>query len=964
MPRKITILTVIRSTAPQAEIDLTVFHGSVASRWIRAVYLCHPIQLPVSFGFIVPTRMTELPKAYNPAEAEKRWYEYWYRYNLFDAEASSDRPSFTIVIPPPNVTGVLHLGHMLNNTIQDLYIRLHRMRGFDACWIPGTDHAGIATQTKVVQALASEGINFRDLGREEFIERVWDWKRHHGGIIYEQLRAMGASLDWRRDRFTFDEGLSEAVREVFVRLYDQGMIYRGKRIVNWSPAAQTTLSDEEVKHREVADTMYTLRYHLADGTGTVQVATARPETLFGDVAVAVNPDDERYLTIIGKEVIVPLTDRKVAVIADAHADPAFGTGAVKITPAHDPNDFEVGMRHNLPMPNTIQPDGSMNELAGPLAGMDRFDARRKAVELLRQHDLIEKEESYVHSVGYSERGGEQIEPYLSDQWFVRMAPLAGPALSAVLEGAVRFYPEHWVKTYEHWMSNIRDWAISRQLWWGHRIPVYYADDGRYTAARTESEARVRLELPLDAPLRQDEDVLDTWFSSWLWPFSVHGWGSSEKNERDLSHFYPTDLLVTGPDIIFFWVARMIMAGLEFMKDEKTDDGSTRRELHQLIPFRTVYFTSIIRDAQGRKMSKQLGNSPDPLDVIAEYGADALRFTLLYIAPTGQDVRFAPEMCELGRNFANKIWNAGRFLLMKRNDAGISRPDAAIDGDLKRLQPVSRSDMWVLSRFHSALNAIDIALSSYHINDYARALYEFVWGDFCDWYIELLKGEVAMATEEQGREMIRFALALYDQVLRMLHPLMPFVSEEIWQTLAERHPGEAITVASFPTPDMSRVDEVVEREYLLVQGLVEGIRRMRTMAGVAPSKLVDVTMTTPDEGTTSALVGASELMRRLCKVDALAIHRGATKPTLSATEVVRGVEVHVHLAGVIDVEKERAKTEKEIARLQGQVRAIEGKLANDRFVANAPEEIVHNERAKLANYNDALAKLQQALEMYV
>ncbi len=911
--------------------------------------------------------MPELSKTYNPSDVEKKWYSYWYEHSLFDADATSNRPSFTIVIPPPNVTGVLHLGHMLNNTLQDLYIRLHRMRGYDACWIPGTDHAGIATQTKVVQALAAEGIHYRDLGREAFVERVWEWKRHHGGIIYDQLRAMGASLDWRRERFTFDEGLSEAVKEVFVRLFDKGLIYRGKRIVNWSPAAQTTLSDEEVKHREVQDTMYTLRYHLVDGTGTMLVATARPETVFGDVAVAVNPDDERYASLIGRDVVVPLANTNVQVIADSYADPAFGTGAVKITPAHDPNDYEVGLRHDLPMPNTIDPDGTMNELAGPLAGMDRFAARRLAVDMLRKQNLIEKEEEYVHSVGFSERGGEQIEPYLSDQWFVKMEPLAEPALKVVTDGTIRFYPEHWVKTYEHWMTNIRDWAISRQLWWGHRIPVYYAEDGSYTAARDETEARTRLNLPADAPLRQDEDVLDTWFSSWLWPFSVHGWGSSDRNDRDLAHFYPTDLLVTGPDIIFFWVARMIMAGLEFMSGERKEDGTDRRAMEDIIPFRNVYFTSIIRDAQGRKMSKQLGNSPDPLDVIADYGADALRFTLLYIAPTGQDVRFGREMCEMGRNFANKIWNAGRFLIMKREDVAADNPQAESRGrtvGLPPLLPVSRSDRWILSRFHSSLKAIEEALANYRMNDYAKLLYDFIWGDFCDWYVELLKGELALASDDEGKGMMSFAMGLYDQILRTLHPLMPFVTEEIWQTVADRRAGEAIAVADFPVADGSRVDDVIEREYLLVQGLVEAIRRMRTSADVPPSKLVDVTMNAPDADSDRAIVAASELVRRLCRVDSLTIHLGATKPKLSATEVVRGVEVHVHLAGVIDFDKEREKTSKEIARLEGQIRSIEGKLSNEKFVSNAPEQVVANEREKLRSFREAIEKLQQAMEMYV
>jgi len=907
--------------------------------------------------------MAELAKAYTPAEAESRWYEYWYRHHLYDAEANSDRPSFTVVIPPPNVTGILTLGHVLNNTIQDLYVRWHRMRGYEACWIPGMDHAGIATQTKVVESLAAQGIDRRDLGREKFVEKVWEWKETYGGIILKQLRALGVSVDWRRERFTMDAGLNEAVREVFVRLFDSGLIYRGKKIVNWSPKAQTTLSDEEVNHKEVQDRMYTLRYHLSDGSGTVFVATARPETLFGDVAVAVNPNDERYRDIVGRNVTVPLAGQMVPIITDDYADPAFGTGAVKITPAHDPNDYEVGLRHDLPMPNTINPDGSMNDLAGPLAGLDRFEARRLAVKMLEEADLIEKVEDYVHSVGFSERGGEQIEPYLSDQWFVSMKPLAEPALRAVQEGYVTFSPEHWIKTYEHWMTNIRDWPISRQLWWGHRIPVYYLPDGRYTAARDEEEARRKLDVAPDTPLRQDEDVLDTWFSSWLWPFSVHGWGSGEKNDRDLSYFYPTDLLVTGPDIIFFWVARMIMAGLEFMKGEPMGDGTPRMEMADLVPFRHVYFTSIIRDGQGRKMSKTLGNSPDPLDVIAQYGTDALRFTIIYLAPTGQDVRFAAEMCEIGRNFANKIWNAGRFLLMKRDELP-DLEDFAYPSEPSALEPISDSDRWILSRFHNTLGEVERALNSYRINEYSKLLYDFVWRDFCDWYLELLKTEIAMANDpNRASLMIRFALGIYDQILRMLHPILPFVTEEIWQNLAPRSDGDSISIADFPQPNPELVSATVEREFALLQETVEAIRRIRSEANVPPSKQVDVTIKPTDAESLDLLERSTDLVRRLARIDSLTADLDAAKPRLSATEVVRGVEIHVHLEGLIDVGKERQKTEKEIARLEGQIRATEGKLANERFVANAPAEVVEKEREKLASYRETVEKLRESLELY-
>ncbi|MEO5930121.1 MAG: valine--tRNA ligase, partial [Candidatus Kapaibacterium sp.] len=843
----------------------------------------------------------------------------------------------------------------------DLYIRWHRMRGFEACWIPGTDHAGIATQTKVVNALADEGIHHRDLGREKFVERVWEWREKYGGIIFSQLRALGVSVDWRRERFTLDEELNQAVTEVFVRLYDKGLIYKGKKIVNWSPKAQSTLSDEEVKHKDVTDRMYTLRYHLTDGSGTILVSTARPETIYGDVAVAVNPADERYTAMLGKTVTVPVAGQQVTLIADEHADPAFGTGAVKITPAHDPNDYEVGLRHDLPMPNTINPDGTMNELAGPLAGMDRFDARRAAVKMLEEAGLIEKSEEYVHSVGFSERGGEQIEPYLSDQWFVAMKPLAEPALKAVIDGDIKIYPEHWTKTYEHWMTNIRDWPISRQLWWGHRIPVYYLD-GRHTAARSEEEACARLGVPAGTPLQRDEDVLDTWFSSWLWPFSVHGWGSDKKNDRDLGYFYPTDLLVTGPDIIFFWVARMIMAGFEFMRDEPMADGAPRTSVADLIPFKTVYFTSLIRDKEGRKMSKQLGNSPDPLDVIRDYGADALRFTILYLAPSGQDVRFSAEMCELGRNFANKIWNAGRFLLMKRDEAGAD--PVAYPRRLDELEPISTSDRWILSRFHSVLGNVESALSAYRINEYTKLLYDFVWSDFCDWYVELLKTELANS-DDAGRStgMMNFAIGLFDQVLRMLHPIIPFVTEELWQNLAGRTSGDSISIAAFPVADPSLVSAEIEREFELLRGCSEAIRRMRNEANVAPSKLVDVTIKAADPVGFAMLRRGCELMRRMARIDALIIADDAEKPKLSVTEVVRGNDIHVHLEGLIDLEKERAKTEKEIARLEGQARATEGKLSNERFTANAPAEVVETEREKLRNYQDTLVRLRQTLEQY-
>ncbi len=913
--------------------------------------------------------MAELSKAYEPSQAEKKWYAYWYDHRLYDAEAENieNRPkkkAFSIVIPPPNVTGMLTLGHVLNNTIQDLYIRLKRMQGYETVWIPGTDHAGIATQTKVVAALKEEGINYRDLGREGFLKHVWEWREKYGGIILDQLRALGVSVDWRRERFTMDEGLNQAVREVFVDLFDRGLIYRGKKIVNWSPAAQTTLSDEEVLHREVNDKLYTVRYRLSDGSGEISISTARPETIPGDVAIAVNAEDERYKNLVGKQVIVPIGGREIPIITDEHADPEFGTGAVKITPAHDPNDYEVGLRNDLPIINTINPDGSMNELAGPLAGLDRFKARKLAARILEEEDAIVSVEEYTHSVGFSERGGEQVEPWLSDQWFVSMEALAEPAIRAVEEREVTFSPDHWTKTYMHWMTNIRDWPISRQLWWGHRIPVYYAEDDRYTAARNEEEAREKLGLEPDAPLRQDEDVLDTWFSSWLWPFSVHGWGSDKVNSRDLAAFYPTDLLVTGPDIIFFWVARMIMAGFAFMEGEENRDGTPRTTPEDLVPFRHVYFTSIIRDEKGRKLSKSLGNSPDPLKVIDTYGADALRFTILYLAPNGQDIRFSEEACEIGRNFANKIWNAGRFLMMKADEAGLDRTtEAPFPATLAELRPVTDSDRWILSRFHAALHDIGKNLDEYRINDYAKRIYEFVWGEFCDWFVEQTKAELNLLDDPRKKEAMTFALGLYDQVLRMLHPIMPFVTEEIWQTLAPRAAGRSISLADFPASRMELIDETIDHNYALLQESVEAIRRMRNEANLPPSKEVTLSIVPHDSDTGAIFEGVGPILTALTRLEKLNIAVDLEKPPLSKSEVVQRNEIHLHMDGLIDVEEEKAKTQKEIDRLKGQVIGTEKKLSNDAFVNNAPAEVVAREREKLDTFRETIEKLQETLLQY-
>ncbi|MFM8770560.1 MAG: valine--tRNA ligase, partial [Candidatus Kapaibacterium sp.] len=714
-----------------------------------------------------------LEKTYSPANSERRWYAQWQQDGIYRSAPSSLEP-YSVLMPPPNVTGILHFGHVLNNTIQDIYIRWARLNGKESCWFPGLDHAGIATQTKVEKELKSHGQTRYDLGREAFIDRVWEWKNTYGGIILEQLRTLGVSADWDRTLFTMDESASSAVQEVFIRLFDEGLIYRGKRIINWSPVAQSALSDEEVIFREVREHIYTLKYHLADGSGTLLVATVRPETIFADVAVAVNPTDERYKHLIGSHVIVPLTDRTVPIIADDYADPEFGTGCVKITPAHDPNDFEIGLRHNLEMPQCIKADATLSELAGEFAGLDRFVARKKVVASLEETELLERKEDYTHNVGFSERGEEPVEPYLSDQWFVRMEPLAKPAVEAVRNGDIRFYPNHWVRTYEHWMSNVRDWCISRQLWWGHRIPVFYAEDGRYTAAQNEAEARIKLGLSADAALRQDPDVLDTWFSSWLWPMTTMGWRGPISHEQSpsqdvdklMGYYLPTNLLVTGPDIIFFWVARMIIATLKF-------NGK--------VPFRDVYFTSIIRDAKGRKLSKSLGNSPDPLGIIDSYGSDAVRFTMIYLAPLGMDVRLdindktqdIPSM-ELGRNFANKVWNACRFLQMKQLE--VAESDQGGEHSEYRL---STADRWIQSRYMSTVKAASAALADYRITEYAKLLYDFIWRDFCDWYVEVVKVQLQHATHHSHKvAVMNHAFEIINGTLHLLHPVMPFLTEEL------------------------------------------------------------------------------------------------------------------------------------------------------------------------------------------
>lgn len=897
----------------------------------------------------------ELQKTYNPFEVEDKWYSFWESHNLFHAKVDHQKTPYTIVIPPPNITGILTMGHVLNNTIQDILVRWKRMQGFEACWIPGTDHAGIATQNAVEKALAKEGTNRHQLGREAFVQRVWDWKKQYGDTIVQQLRKLGVSCDWARERFTMDEGLSDAVKEVFIRLFEKDFIYRGKYIVNWCPFHHTALSDDEVDHSESQGNLWHIQYPIKNSNDWVVVATTRPETMLGDTAIAVNPTDERYKRLIGKTAILPIVDRKIPIIADEFVDAGFGTGAVKVTPAHDPNDFLMGQRHDLPQVNIFTEEAKMNDsVPKSYIGMDRFECRKQIVKDLDSKGFLIKVEQHTHNVGRCYRCNTIIEPYLSDQWFVKMKPLAEAALRVVQEEKIRFHPKRWTKVYEHWMTNIRDWCISRQIWWGHRIPVYYTPDGRYTAAQSEEEARSKLSVDDSVSLTQDEHVLDTWFSSWLWPFSILGWPN--ENE-DLRYFNPTDTLVTGPDIIFFWVARMVMANLEFMKGMPGLDGKPRERDEDLVPFRDVYFTSIIRDAQGRKMSKSLGNSPDPLDVIQEYGADGLRFTVTFLAPLGQDVLFSTEKCELGRNFANKIWNAGRFLLLNKKEICGEQP---IDLSTFPVDHLDLADRWILSRLNKAIDELNDSLSSFQINEASKILYEFIWRDFCDWYVELVKTRFyGDESAEVKKIVVSRALWIFDHALRILHPQMPFVTEELWQHLTDRK-GSSIMRSDFPVADEQWIDEKTEREMLFIQNVISAVRNIRGENNIPPSKEIRILMRGTSEQKDSVIGPYKNYLKKLTRAGEIESVLEDFKPRLSANSVVDGAEVFVPLEGLIDIEVERKRLEKEIARIQQSVVSISMKLENQSFVDRAPKEVVEREREKLSTFRTNLEKLQTNL----
>ena len=871
-----------------------------------------------------------LAPVYNPAEVEERLYQAWLQQDYFKAPRDCSKETFTIVIPPPNVTGSLHMGHALDNTIQDILIRRKRMQGFDTLWLPGTDHAGIATQIKVEEHLAAEGLTRYDLGREKFIERVWQWKEDYHQRIISQLYKLGVSCDWSRERFTMDEGCSEAVRQVFVSLYNKGLIYRSNYIINWCPRCHTALSDIEVEHEETEGTLTYIRYPLVDGEGYVVVATTRPETMLGDTAVAVHPQDTRYQTLIGKEVLLPLMNRKIPIIADDYVDQEFGSGAVKVTPAHDPNDFAIAQRHQLPSVVVIAEDGTMTEAAGKYAGLDRYEARKQVVTDLAAAGVLLRTEEHQHAVGHCQRCHTVIEPLLSKQWFVRMKPLAEPAIQAVKNGDIQFVPERFTKIYLNWVENIRDWCISRQIWWGHRIPAWYCECG---------ETIVALEEPQVCPhcggkaLHQDEDVLDTWFSSALWPFSTLGWPAET---ADLAHYYPTDVLVTGYDIIYFWVARMIFMGLEFMREK---------------PFHTVYIHGLVRDAQGRKMSKSLGNGIDPLEIIEQYGADTLRFTLITGQAPGNDQRFRQESVDNSRNFANKIWNASRFVLM---NLGKSAPTEL---DLTALTDAER---WLLHRYNQTVGEVNRLLDAYELGEAARTIYEFLWSDFCDWYIELAKIPLYAARTEAEKDTVRAVLTyVLERTLRLLHPFMPFITEEIWQKLP--HSGETIMLAPWPIYDPALEFPDAHDRMVTVMEVTRTVRYLRSEVQLPPGKKVQVIIKADSESSLQTLAAGEAVLQKLAGLEKLTVLRELPEqPKQALAAVVGDLEVYLPLQGLIDIEQEIKRLEKELQKLEAEVARAEGKLNNQGFLAKAPQQVVAAERAKAESYRLQRDKIRERI----
>ena len=871
---------------------------------------------------------SKLDKVYNPVNIEEKWYQYWLENNYFKSKPDPNKEPYTIVIPPPNVTGMLTMGHVLNNTIQDILIRKARMEGKEACWIPGTDHASIATEAKVVQMLQDKGIKKESLSRDEFLKYSWEWKEKYGGIIIQQLKRLGCSCDWDRERFTMDDDYTNSVLEAFVVLYNKGLIYKGFRLVNWCPVSKSAISDEEVIHQEVNGHLWHFRYPIKNSDEVLIVATTRPETMLGDTAVAVHPKDKRFKHLIGKTVLLPLANREIPIIGDNFVDMEFGSGCVKVTPAHDPNDFDIGKKHDLEFINIMNEDASLNSnVPESYRKLSRDSAREKIVNDLKANDQLEKIEKYNHKVGFSERGNVPIEYYMSSQWFLKMNELSKPAIEAVNNGSIKFHPEHWVKTYNHWMNNINDWCISRQLWWGHRIPVWY-----------HKEDKEKVHVSVDGPndienWTQDEDVLDTWASSWLWPFAVHEW---PKNNHDLKYYYPTASLVTGPDIIFFWVARMIMSGYEFLDD---------------LPFKDVYFTSILRDETGKKFSKSLGNSPDPFTLFDEYGTDAVRFGIMLMAPQGLDVLFSSKGLEVGRNFVNKLWNASRFILMNIDD---DMSDDFSENNLKL------PELWILHRLQFAIDRINKYLNNFNFNEAAKVIYEFTWNDYCDWYIEISKTRFKKDNESYTNTVKSVSKYVLKNIIILLHPYSPFVTEEIWSKL-KKHNDSDLIVKDWPKIENKWINKSLEDEMEILKSLISSIRTIRSQMNVPPNKLCKMIVQCNSEQK-SILNSHSLIIKSLAKIETIEMTEDSKKPSQSATAIVDNMEIFIPLKGIIDFDIEKKRLQKRIKELNNHLIGANSKLKNKEFLKRAPKNIVDREKEKKEDMVLELEKITKNYDM--
>ena len=872
-----------------------------------------------------------IPTVYDPQSFEKKWYKYWEDNKLFHAEVKMDKQPFSIVIPPPNVTGQLHMGHALDNTLQDIQIRWRRMQGYNTLWMPGADHAGIATQIKVEEMLAQDNISRYDLGRDKFIEKVWEWKEQYGDRIITQLKSLGASCDWERERFTMDEGCSKAVREVFVSLYEKGLIYQGYRITNWCPRCNTALSDIEVEHEDKPGNLYHLRYQVENSDEYIIVATTRPETMLGDSGVAVHPEDERYCHLIGKNLILPIVERKIPIFADDYVDPSFGTGAVKVTPAHDPNDFEMGQRHNLEQIVILNSNATMAENTGKYQGLDRYACRKALLQDLEAIGALVKIEEHNHAVGQCQRCSTIVEPMVSKQWFVKMESLAQPAIAAVETEKIKFVPERFTKIYLNWLDGIRDWCISRQIWWGHRIPAWYCECGETIVARDSVNSCPKCG---SANVKQDEDVLDTWFSSALWPFSTMGW---PEQTPELKQFYPTSVLVTGYDIIFFWVARMIMMGLEFQQE---------------IPFKHVFIHGLVRDSQGRKMSKSLGNGIDPLEVVEKYGADTLRFMLITGNTPGNDMRFYWERVESTRNFANKLWNASRFVLMNLTDYDENFDPQASDYTL--------ADKWILSRYNQTVSDVTRNLERFELGEAGRAIYEFIWNEFCDWYIELSKARLYNKEDSRARQTAQSVLCyVLENTLKLLHPFMPFITEEIWQHIP--HEGDSIIVASWPVEQTTLTDKKAELNMEIVMETIKAIRNMRAEVNVAPGRKSEAILQLASAELVQLFELNASYVKTLAAVEPLNVSLTTPeKPENAMAAVVSGVEIYMPLKGLIDVDKETARLNKELLTLDKELARVSGKLSNEGFVAKAPPDVIEKEKAKQQEFEEKVKAINERL----